>query len=205
MNNKNNIHEIINSTIEEFMNENNKQIFYHGSPYKFNKFTTSKIGSGSGRQMDGWGIYLTNSKNVAKIYGKYIYEITLLNESELNFIDFGKPVEKDVVFRIIEDVYNYYNKDFDINKLNLYYNSIKDASLPKVNFNDFELITFDYLGFLFYETLSRVLGDDKKASTLLLRNGISGIKRNISNTINPRIDYVIFDENILNIENKSEQ
>ena len=174
-------------------------VLYHGSPYMFDKFTISKMGSGSGQQIDGWGIYLTNSKQSAEIYGKYIYEITLSKDKDLILIDFNKPIEKDIVYKIIKSVYNHYNKDFDTNKFNIYYNYIKDNSSSKIDFDDYELIQFDYSGFLFYRTLSRILGGDKNASLFLLNNDIIGLKRNISNT---RIDYVIFDETIINIKNK---
>ena len=122
----------------EFIKENyNKEpILYHGSNYNFDKFTTSKIGSGTGKQMDGWGIYLTTSKESAKIYGKYIYEVTLKGE-DLTLIDFRQPVKRQIVAKSVESLYIKYNKDFDINKFNSYYDYIKDNSLPKVDFNDF--------------------------------------------------------------------
>jgi hypothetical protein len=181
--------------------ENEKQTLYHGSSYSFDKFTTSKMGSGSGKQIDGWGLYLTNSKESAKIYGKYIYEVTLSKGNDVTLIDFREPVKRDIVSKIVESVYKKYNKDFNINKFNSYYDYIKDNSLPKVDFNDYELVQFDYSGFLFYRTLSRVLGGDEKASLFLLSNSIVGLKRSISST---RVDYVIFDADIIKIENKYE-
>jgi DNA polymerase III sliding clamp (beta) subunit (PCNA family) len=175
---------------------------FHGSPYSFDKFTTERMGTGSGKQIDGWGIYLTDSKDSSKIYGRNIYETTLFKGKDINeytFIDLDKPVKKDVVRKVVEAVYEKYNKDFDINKFNEYYDYIKYKSLPKVDFNDYELIEFDYFGFLFYKTLSRILGGDKKASLFLLDNGIDGLKRNISKT---RIDYIIFDANDITINKK---
>jgi hypothetical protein len=175
---------------------------FHGSPYSFDKFTTERMGSGSGKQIDGWGIYLTDSKDSSKIYGRNIYETTLFKGKDLNeytFIDLAKPVKKDIVSKIVKAVYENYNKDFDINKFNLYYDYAKDKSLPKVDFNDYELIEFDYAGFLFYKTLSRILGGDKKASLFLLDNGIDGLKRNISKT---RTDYIIFDADDITIDKK---
>jgi DNA polymerase III sliding clamp (beta) subunit (PCNA family) len=179
---------------------------FHGSPYNFDKFTTSKMGSGIGQQEDGWGIYLTDKKEATKNYGKYIYETTLFKNKSLgeyNFIDLKKPVKKDIVTKIVKAVYKKYNKDFDIIEFNQYYDYVKDKSLPKVDFNDYELIEFDYSGFLFYKTLSRVLGGDKNASLFLLDNGIDGLKRSLENSKGVfRTDYVIFDENAITIENK---
>jgi len=43
-------------------------IAYHGSPYVFDKFDISKVGSGEGAQAYGHGIYFAESPNVAKEY-----------------------------------------------------------------------------------------------------------------------------------------
>ena len=43
---------------------------FHGSPYKFSKFATEKIGTGEGAQAFGYGHYLTESPEVAKTYAK---------------------------------------------------------------------------------------------------------------------------------------
>jgi len=44
------------------------QAAYHGTPYKFNKFSTEKIGSGEGAQVYGWGLYFSSKKEVAEHY-----------------------------------------------------------------------------------------------------------------------------------------
>lgn len=41
---------------------------YHGSPYKFDRFSLDKIGTGEGNQMYGQGIYLAESPAVASTY-----------------------------------------------------------------------------------------------------------------------------------------
>ncbi len=41
---------------------------FHGSPHKFTKFTTEKIGTGEGAQAFGWGLYFTDKKDIAKHY-----------------------------------------------------------------------------------------------------------------------------------------
>jgi hypothetical protein len=43
-------------------------IAYHGSPHVFNKFDSSKIGTGEGAQAYGHGLYLAESPDVAKSY-----------------------------------------------------------------------------------------------------------------------------------------
>lgn len=46
------------------------QTVYHGSPYKFDKFTLDKIGSGEGVQAYGWGLYFAGDKGIAEWYRK---------------------------------------------------------------------------------------------------------------------------------------
>lgn len=41
---------------------------YHGSPYKFDKFTLSHMGEGEGNQAYGWGLYFAGDKEVAEWY-----------------------------------------------------------------------------------------------------------------------------------------
>ena len=41
---------------------------YHGSPYEFEKFDSSKIGSGEGAQAYGHGLYFAENEKVAKGY-----------------------------------------------------------------------------------------------------------------------------------------
>lgn len=43
---------------------------YHGSPYKFEKFSTEKIGTGEGAQAFGWGLYFTSERDIAKDYAE---------------------------------------------------------------------------------------------------------------------------------------
>jgi hypothetical protein len=155
---------------------------FHGSRSYFDKFSTNKIGSGIGQQEDGWGIYLTDDKESSKNYGNYIYETTLFKDKNLDeyiFIDLNKPVKKDIESKIIE-------------------------YFQKAGYNVSELNEFNYSGYLFYKTLSRKLGGDKKASLFLLNNGIDGLRRTFENSkgVVYRTDYVIFDENAITIERK---
>jgi hypothetical protein len=41
---------------------------WHGSPHKFDKFTTDKMGTGEGAQAYGWGLYFTSKKEIAEYY-----------------------------------------------------------------------------------------------------------------------------------------
>lgn len=48
------------------------QSAYHGSPYRFDKFSLHKVGSGEGSQAYGWGLYFSEEKGVAEYYKKKI-------------------------------------------------------------------------------------------------------------------------------------
>ena len=45
---------------------------YHGTPHDFDKFSTSKIGTGEGRQAFGWGLYFTTLKSIAQNYANVL-------------------------------------------------------------------------------------------------------------------------------------
>jgi hypothetical protein len=70
MNIKNIILEELNNTIKKNVNSNESIEAYHGSPYKFDKFSNDKIDSGIGSQAFGYGIYFTDLKSVAKGYAE---------------------------------------------------------------------------------------------------------------------------------------
>lgn len=44
------------------------QSAFHGSPHKFDKFSTDNVGSGEGGRALGWGLYFTSSREVAERY-----------------------------------------------------------------------------------------------------------------------------------------
>lgn len=45
-----------------------EQLGYHGSPYRFDRFTLSHIGSGEGAQAHGWGLYFALNRQIAEAY-----------------------------------------------------------------------------------------------------------------------------------------
>jgi hypothetical protein len=61
---------------------------FHGSPYKFDKFSAEKIGTGQGAQTFGHGLYFASEKDVAKHYApKNQYSDINVEKSEV----FGVP------------------------------------------------------------------------------------------------------------------
>jgi len=59
---------------------------YHGSPHKFDKFDSSKIGTGEGSQAYGHGLYLAESPDVAKGY-KDKLQGGVLGEKTASFLE----------------------------------------------------------------------------------------------------------------------
>jgi hypothetical protein len=50
-----------------------EQKLYHGTTHKFDCFRTKNIGSGTGAQAYGWGLYFSTSKDVAISYANSVY------------------------------------------------------------------------------------------------------------------------------------
>jgi hypothetical protein len=57
-----------NLAAPRMLNNQAGAIVWHGSPHKFDKFDSSKIGTGEGAQAYGHGLYLAESPDVAKSY-----------------------------------------------------------------------------------------------------------------------------------------
>jgi hypothetical protein len=84
-------------------------VLYHGSPHEFDSFTTDFIGSGEGNRVFGWGLYFTDSKDIATDYAykltsnKYVgewYKIREELEELFPMIDLGKNI------RLLTDLRN---------------------------------------------------------------------------------------------------
>ena len=142
---------------------------YHRSPYIFNKFDTSKIGSGTGEQIDGWGLYFSNHEPIEE-YGKYLYQVKLFkgkDSSQYTLIDIDKPLEKDIAYKILKAVYQYYNKKFDIDKFNLYYdNNNRVEELKKILWGKLKKIDPN----LNYVTLDEMMDVENKDSWYYITN-----------------------------------
>lgn len=103
---------------------------YHGTPHSFDKFDTRKVGSGESTQWFGWGIYLTDSEDIADWYSKsvsksindttidnspikYGYNYNIKGSHELNDVIFGKKdffgdkFLRDIIGEIFDDIVMY--------------------------------------------------------------------------------------------------
>ena len=75
---------------------------WHGSPHKFDKFDSSKIGTGEGKQQQGIGAYLAEAKQVGQKYADkeafkrgmddgYLYKVDMPDESIAKMANHDAP------------------------------------------------------------------------------------------------------------------
>lgn len=129
---------------------------YHGSPYKFDKFTLDAIGTGDGTGTFGYGLYFSDRKNVADYYKNNgskiagdgaVYKVEIPDDDKLLLWD---------------------------EKLDKQSSNIKSAINNIQNTIGIDLSLYD--GERAYFEISEKLGSEKEASALLNEFGISGIK-----------------------------
>lgn len=139
------------------------QSAYHGSPHRFTKFTTAKMGSGEGAQAYGWGLYFAENLDVAKNYAprdfayeekiqeKYnqaerrqdyeameVYERALLHETPKEIREIYNDPESGYDESIITKANEIANEieQIDIDAFTMYEVDIDDAALA--NFLDWD-------------------------------------------------------------------
>lgn len=71
------------------------QLVYHGTPHRgIDKFSLEKVGTGSGRQSHGWGLYFTSNRDMAEYFRTSLSRTAALNElrpilQEADFLGFA--------------------------------------------------------------------------------------------------------------------
>ena len=160
----------MSSVPKEFLSEGIH--VYHGSDRKFDKFDITKVGSGDGKNLGGWGIYFSDNIEVCKRYNS---NTGFLKEFELydgDYFDFDETIS-------------------DGNRI------MRQLRKIGVDDNEIEQFQTDYLDYgdvtnrQAYEWLGYVLGGQKEASLFLKSIGYTG------NTMKDRWDegrnYIVFD------------
>lgn len=166
--------------------------FYHGSPYAFDHFDISKVGTGDSRSKFGWGLYFTDSPNTALKYAKElsigklrdtgfnIYEVKLLG------LDYFYEWDSEITEDIVQSVYNALNKT----------GHEDSAEQFQTEIQDYGLWTMDSL----YQYLEAILGGKKEASEFLYKfchvNGVIGQTAWLEGNV-----YVAFSDEIVKIIN----
>lgn len=85
---------------QEVTREGNDLILRHGSPYGFDQFLLENIGTGEGQQAFGYGLYFTESSDIAKNYAKrlsedktgVVYTVRVKDGATKNWIEFREPI-----------------------------------------------------------------------------------------------------------------
>jgi len=85
---------------QEVTREGNNLILRHGSPYEFDQFLLENIGTGEGQQAFGYGLYFTESSDIAKNYAKrlsedktgVVYTVRVKDGATKNWIEFREPI-----------------------------------------------------------------------------------------------------------------
>jgi len=166
--------------------------FYHGSPYEFDHFDLSKVGSGDSRSKFGWGFYFTDSPSTALKYAKElsigklkdagfnIYEVKLIG------LDSFYEWDSEISESLAQDVYNALIKTKHEDSAEQFQNEIQE----------YGLWTMDSL----YQYLEAILGGKKEASEFLYNfcnvNGVIGQTAWLEGNV-----YVAFSDRVVKVIN----
>ena len=88
------------------MNSQAGAIVWHGSPHKFDKFDSSKIGTGEGAQAYGHGLYLAENKGVAQDYASKLPDVSSPYTYVWNGQTYEKGAEKNPIAHALGLVYH---------------------------------------------------------------------------------------------------
>ena len=97
-------------------------IAFHGSPHRFDRFSTEFMGSGEGAQAFGWGLYFTDLESIARNYAEKLYQ----EKWEIDKLDVKDFENTD--FDIIDTAYLLQALRKGYNKLDNTYNKSKSLS-----------------------------------------------------------------------------
>ena len=193
-----------NLATPQTLNKQTGAIVYHGSPHKFDKFDSSKIGTGEGAQAYGHGLYFAESPDVAKQYADNVRPVTpsdlkrAKQELQEMLSDNWKRFNQDDIARQ-KDVVSKYQQRID--SKSIYKVDLPDEHIAKMLDWDKPLLeqqsllksvpefaeanqavfghpisTSEPLADMAYQTLSKHLGGADKAADLLRKRGIPGIR-----------------------------
>ena len=159
---------------------------YHGSPHKFDKFTTAKIGTGEGAQAFGWGLYFTDIRDIAKNYANNLSEPKI-------FLD-GKEISDDSAFSNVWFVVaSSKNKEEAKDSLIEWgFKNKEDLSLINKALKELEKVnTFDVKkqGLLYDVTLHKGKTPDQYTWLEWDKKIPSNIERKLTNSINNSLEF----------------
>src|SRR5690606_10961249 len=96
------------------------QAVVHGSPHVFDRFDLSKIGTGEGAQVYGWGLYFAEAPSVAEAYRR-----KLARTEDRYYVD-GEPVDIEVGSGSPDEIALYATKTASTNNLADYIANLRE-------------------------------------------------------------------------------
>ena len=117
----NRLNNIITNIHPKFKSYNVQAYFqsaYHGTPHRFDEFSTDNIGTGEGAQAHGWGLYFAADKNISEIYRKNLVD----GYSAINTLKYkGKTINNETLETVLyklksdsfEEALRYINNKID--------------------------------------------------------------------------------------------
>lgn len=107
---------------------------FHGTPHSFDKFDISKVGSGESTQWFGWGIYLTDSKDIADWYSTSVPEKINQKNKNIRKVFLKGTNVGDAIIKQQHGRLGLY--EFPV--VSLYYKSLTETLFGENNFKFFE-------------------------------------------------------------------
>lgn len=132
--------------------------FYHGSMNKFDSFSNEKIMSGEGLNKYGFGLYFTDTLELAQYYsnGKYIYEVSLRNLND--FYKWDEETPDNIYRKVIKSLEDLGHES--------------DAEEIKQEYEEYgDRWSIDSL----YQYLEAVFKSSKEVSEFLYNCGVAGV------------------------------
>jgi hypothetical protein len=179
---------------------------YHGSNHHFEEFSSDHIGSGKGYQTFGWGIYLTKQKQIAQRYRKRgtgaVYVVDMPDPNEM--LDWNKSFSQQslqvqqALLKI--DYPDIRQRMVDDEQVSGY----TDPYTTDTGEDIYGIVSTSVMSPIETQWSPQThLEDKKKASIMLFRAGIMGIKYHDVESGNAQYDnYVIFDPRRITIKKK---
>jgi hypothetical protein len=142
---------------------------FHGSPHDFEEFDFAYMSSGFGKQMFGYGAYLTTSYECAKetySQGKNVYTVEIPDKGYLS----NEKITPAYAMKVARIFFNYYTKEHEFGR---------EAYVG--NEDEFWENECKYIGQCrdgkhLYGTISSILGSDKDTSEFLYNKiGLKGL------------------------------
>lgn len=177
--------------------ENMSLELYHGSAREFSKFDFEKVGTGDGLNKYGFGLYFTDSPEVAEWYARdlalgakkvFVYTVKVRGE----FYEWEERIDQGILDKVVRKLDG---MAFEV-----------DAEQIQDEHRDFDESEFWSIRNL-YEWLSHVLGGKKQASEFLSGIGIDGVYTDDNGTQTQQHGgklYVAFSNDIVRITDTRE-